>query len=332
MSLLLVLVGALVSSHLPSGASASSLRVAASRRSSDAGAGASEVAHSHLSPARVEEEEEAGLDEVADARGPPILSVADKSFAVADEVVESEDDLVSPEAPRAESTQVPNMALAAQVTSRQGGSQPQQASPLPSSLVVATPPALAAVAGPAVHVAKQPVVQPTSSNGAAVGRSHHGIALATGAVPSAPQAAVPPPMSLASSSALASPIDKDGDGIVEPDEIREAPLYSSDSWAKCNPACIQGRGVCNDDVCFCKTPYVGSTCQKLMMDETLRFTIPVAAILTVAALGIGVMLGVMVFWCCFRRQGGQQEAVQDVSRGEVWKPEARRGGGNSARG
>jgi hypothetical protein len=30
---------------------------------------------------------------------------------------------------------------------------------------------------------------------------------------------------------------------------------------ECNPPCIDGRGVCNDNVCFCKHPYTGSTCQ-----------------------------------------------------------------------
>jgi hypothetical protein len=30
---------------------------------------------------------------------------------------------------------------------------------------------------------------------------------------------------------------------------------------ECDPPCIGGRGVCNDKICFCKSPYTGSNCQ-----------------------------------------------------------------------
>jgi len=36
---------------------------------------------------------------------------------------------------------------------------------------------------------------------------------------------------------------------------------SDDIYSVCNPPCIQGRGVCNDNVCFCRHPFAGSTCQ-----------------------------------------------------------------------
>lgn len=35
----------------------------------------------------------------------------------------------------------------------------------------------------------------------------------------------------------------------------------SSPYDKCDPPCIQGRGICNDNVCFCRSPFTGSTCQ-----------------------------------------------------------------------
>jgi len=32
-------------------------------------------------------------------------------------------------------------------------------------------------------------------------------------------------------------------------------------YSTCSPPCKQGRGVCNDNMCFCKSPFVGTTCQ-----------------------------------------------------------------------
>lgn len=34
-----------------------------------------------------------------------------------------------------------------------------------------------------------------------------------------------------------------------------------DRYQMCDPPCIQGRGICNDRVCFCRSPFSGSTCQ-----------------------------------------------------------------------
>merc|ERR1719198_1147089 len=36
---------------------------------------------------------------------------------------------------------------------------------------------------------------------------------------------------------------------------------SPEKYNNCNPPCIQNRGVCNDNLCFCKSPYTGTTCQ-----------------------------------------------------------------------
>lgn len=36
---------------------------------------------------------------------------------------------------------------------------------------------------------------------------------------------------------------------------------SLEESSQCDPPCIEGRGTCNDNLCFCRSPYAGSTCQ-----------------------------------------------------------------------
>lgn len=36
---------------------------------------------------------------------------------------------------------------------------------------------------------------------------------------------------------------------------------SDKSYSHCDPPCIEGRGLCNDNICFCRSPFSGSTCQ-----------------------------------------------------------------------
>lgn len=80
--------------------------------------------------------------------------------------------------------------------------------------------------------AKQPPLHSAASPGLAPGRLHMGLAATNASVETAFQSAAPP----------------------------DWPPKSK-AYSKCDPPCIDGRGVCNDNVCFCKSPYVGSTCQ-----------------------------------------------------------------------
>lgn len=41
---------------------------------------------------------------------------------------------------------------------------------------------------------------------------------------------------------------------------------SGDKYRVCDPPCITGRGFCNDNVCFCRSPYAGATCQHKTTD------------------------------------------------------------------
>jgi len=64
----------------------------------------------------------------------------------------------------------------------------------------------------------------------------------------------------------------------------------------CDPPCITGRGICNDQVCFCKGAYYGSTCQhKMREDEWLQFAPPVVGVLCLVACAGGIALAQTVF-------------------------------------
>jgi len=62
---------------------------------------------------------------------------------------------------------------------------------------------------------------------------------------------------------------------------------------ECNPPCIKSRGVCNDDVCFCKTPYTGTTCQH-KMNSWLRVSYALVAAAAVVALFMGGLIAQIV--------------------------------------
>jgi len=36
---------------------------------------------------------------------------------------------------------------------------------------------------------------------------------------------------------------------------------SLEELSTCDPPCIEGRGTCNDNLCFCRSPFAGTTCQ-----------------------------------------------------------------------
>jgi len=88
----------------------------------------------------------------------------------------------------------------------------------------------------------------------------------------------------------------------------------------CHPPCIQGRGICNDNICFCKTPFIGTTCQH-KISKYSRVAYP----MLVAASGVMTVLG------CLFAQGLHGIITKRVEnrlhwlgdgmvRQEVWMP------------
>lgn len=64
-------------------------------------------------------------------------------------------------------------------------------------------------------------------------------------------------------------------------------IYALDEHKVCNPPCKANRGVCNDKICFCKTPFTGTTCQHEISAGSYRF----GPTLVVGSSVVSVLLG-----------------------------------------
>ena len=56
----------------------------------------------------------------------------------------------------------------------------------------------------------------------------------------------------------------------------------------CEPPCAEGQGVCNNNQCFCRSPYRGSSCQS--RSDGLQDRLPMS-------LSIGLCAGALFFGC-----------------------------------
>mmetsp|Transcript_27779 Transcript_27779/g.50741 ORF Transcript_27779/g.50741 Transcript_27779/m.50741 type:complete len:255 (+) Transcript_27779:106-870(+) len=89
----------------------------------------------------------------------------------------------------------------------------------------------------------------------------------------------------------------------------------------CDPPCMEGRGVCNDNICFCKHPFTGSICQKdAAEDENIRpTTLQLAALCAIATL-LGVVLALLLFSCAVEAHTRAQKFGAIEPKKEVWRP------------
>mmetsp|Transcript_63888 Transcript_63888/g.152367 ORF Transcript_63888/g.152367 Transcript_63888/m.152367 type:complete len:269 (+) Transcript_63888:125-931(+) len=89
----------------------------------------------------------------------------------------------------------------------------------------------------------------------------------------------------------------------------------------CDPPCMEGRGVCNDNICFCMHPYTGSICQKhTEQDDNIRPThLQLAAICAIAIL-LGVVIALLIFSCYVEAHTRAQKFGAQEPKKEVWKP------------
>jgi len=70
----------------------------------------------------------------------------------------------------------------------------------------------------------------------------------------------------------------------------------STETSTCNPPCIQGRGICNDNVCFCKSPFSGSTCQhKIQTRQMYRFPKIAMVAMALVCIAVGLLAAKLVF-------------------------------------
>lgn len=94
-------------------------------------------------------------------------------------------------------------------------------------------------------------------------------------------------------------------------------------YETCDPPCIQGRGVCNDKVCFCKDPFVGSTCQKKTLGATMAYRAS-----RMMVIGVAVVCAIFGFLSARLAnvffQGRSEHRLQRYGQGKVkierWAP------------
>lgn len=95
---------------------------------------------------------------------------------------------------------------------------------------------------------------------------------------------------------------------------------SGNKYNQCDPPCIQGRGFCNDNMCFCRSPYAGSTCQHKTTD-LYRAPRPMAVGFAVTCFVLGIVMSKIIF--SFSEHAIEtrlQRYGQGKQRFEMWAP------------
>lgn len=88
----------------------------------------------------------------------------------------------------------------------------------------------------------------------------------------------------------------------------------------CHPPCIQGRGVCNDNVCFCKTPYTGTTCQHKMSNYS-RVKYPMLVAASCVCVVLGMLFAQVLHSFITRRVEKRLVWLGDgMVKQEIWMP------------
>jgi len=98
------------------------------------------------------------------------------------------------------------------------------------------------------------------------------------------------------------------------------PAVIKGGTSTCHPPCIQGRGICNDNMCFCKTPYSGTTCQH-KMNPYSRVKYPMVVGLSGVAIIFGVLFAQILHG--FITSRSEKRLVwlgEGTVRQEVWMP------------
>lgn len=90
----------------------------------------------------------------------------------------------------------------------------------------------------------------------------------------------------------------------------------------CNPPCIQGRGICNDNVCFCKSPFSGSTCQhKIQTRQMYRFPKIAMVAMALFCIVVGLLAAKLVF--AFTQNAVERRLAkygEGKAKFEQWQP------------
>jgi len=95
---------------------------------------------------------------------------------------------------------------------------------------------------------------------------------------------------------------------------------SLEESSQCDPPCIEGRGTCNDNLCFCRSPYAGSTCQHTVGGLYRAPKIMVVGFACVCVL-MGILVSKLIF--SFSEQAIETRLQQygtERQKVETWQP------------
>jgi len=91
-----------------------------------------------------------------------------------------------------------------------------------------------------------------------------------------------------------------------------------DDPTHCDPPCTK-FGVCNDNRCFCKTPYTGSTCQhQIKVEKRVAYTLVIGIILVFFVMG--AIVATLLFNYVEKGRKEFKSYGDRTVRRETWKP------------
>jgi len=112
---------------------------------------------------------------------------------------------------------------------------------------------------------------------------------------------------------------KDTVGLQAQEE--QAPKAEAEGRRKCEPECFEGRGVCNDGICFCKTPYSGTVCQHETNGDSVRVSVIITAFTAVVSLLVGILAAQCVYGFIRSKEEHRLAVIGDETfRQESWVP------------
>lgn len=137
--------------------------------------------------------------------------------------------------------------------------------------------------------------------------------------------AVFPPIGLKNMSGSDKVVSSDGssfNALHPPQEQRSADFEPAnpDKYNNCNPPCIAGRGICNDNLCFCKSPYTGTTCQH-KLNTLPRMSYPMVVAFSCVSVVFGVIFAQLLHaWIAGKLEARLTWLGDGIINKEVWCP------------
>lgn len=104
---------------------------------------------------------------------------------------------------------------------------------------------------------------------------------------------------------------------VTPTKKPPPPAQTDDGT--CAPACMEGRGVCGDRICFCKHPYTGAQCEDEVEEDNIRFGATYVILILCAFAALGMVVAECV-WRVMKSSQNQQKVGTSIAKREVWTP------------